>query len=129
MRLEREELLRFDSSLGRTWLETDGVGGYAASTLLLCAQSRYHGLLVAVPKGSTKRHVFLSRFEETLVAEGREFPLSMARYGGGVLHPAGQQFVASFEPRPFPTWTYRVGDVEVRREILLVRGSQTALVR
>jgi predicted glycogen debranching enzyme len=129
MRIEREELLRLDSSFGRSWLETDGVGGFAASTLLLCATSRYHGLLVAIPPGSAKRHVFLSRFEETLAARGREFPLSMARYGGGVLHPQGQQCVSEFELRPFPTWTYRIGDVEVVREILCVRGSPTVLVR
>jgi len=126
--MEREELLRLSSSLERSWLETDGLGGYASSTLLLCATSRYHGLLVATPRGSTKRHVFLSRFEETLVAEGREFPLSMARYPG-VFHPAGHQYVSDFEPRPFPKWTYRVGDVAVTREILLVRGSPTVLVR
>jgi len=129
MRIEREELLRLDSSLGRSWLEGDGVGGFAASTVLLCATSRYHGLLVATPQGSVKRHVFLSRFEETLVAQGREFPLSMARYGGGVLHPPGHQYVSDFELRPYPTWTYRIGDVEVRREILCVRGSPTVLVR
>ena len=62
MRIEREDLLRLDSSLGRMWLETDGVGGFAASTVLLCATSRYHGLLVTPPSGSPKRYVFLSRF-------------------------------------------------------------------
>jgi predicted glycogen debranching enzyme len=128
MRIEREELLRLDSSLGRMWLETDGVGGFAASTLLVCATSRYHGLLVTPPPGSAKRCVFLSRFEETIVSNGREFPLSMARYGGS-LHPQGQQYVAAFERSPFPSWRYQIGDVEVRREILCVRGSPTVLVR
>lgn len=128
MRIEREDLLRLDSSLGRIWLETDGVGGYAASTVLGCNTTRYHGLLVAPPRGSVKRHVFLSRFEETLVSGGREFALSMARYAG-VLHPQGHQYVSTFEMAPFPTWTYRIGDVDVRREVLLVRGAPTVLVR
>lgn len=129
MRIEREDLLRLASSFGRTWLESDGAGGYASSTVLLCATSRYHGLLVAPPRPGAERHVFLSRFEETLTAEGREFALSMARYGGGVLHPQGQQFLAGFESEPFPAWTYGIGDVEVRRELLLVHGSSTVLVR
>jgi glycogen debranching enzyme len=129
MRIEREDLLRLASSLGRTWLETDGVGGYASSTVLLCATSRYHGLLVAPPRPGAARHVFLSRFEETLAAAGREFALSMARYGGGVLHPQGQHYLAGFESEPHPAWTYGIGDVEVRRELLLARGSPTVLVR
>src|SRR5262245_44491634 len=129
MRIEREDLLRLASSLGRTWLETDGVGGYASSTVLLCATSRYHGLLVAPPRPGAARHVFLSRFEETLAAGRREFALSMARYGGGVLPPQGPQFLAGFESEPWPAWTFGIGDVEVRRELLLVRGSSTVLVR
>jgi predicted glycogen debranching enzyme len=128
MRIEREELVRLDSSFGRSWLESDGVGGFAASTLVQCATSRYHGLLVTPAPGSAKRVLFLSRFEETLSADGREFPLSMARYGGA-LHPQGHQYLAAFESAPFPAWTYRIGDVEVRREILSVRGSPTVLVR
>lgn len=128
MRIEREELLRLDSSLGRHWLETDGLGGFASSTLLHCATSRYHGLLV-VPLGEDRRRrVLLSRFEETLVAEGREFPISVARYGGG-LHPGGWHWLASMQLAPFPAWTYGIGDVEVRREFLLVRDAQVALVR
>src|SRR5262245_65689599 len=129
MRIEREGLLRLASSLGRTWLEADGAGGYASSSVLLCATSRYHGLLIAPPRPGAARHVFLSRFEEILAAAGREFPLSMARYGGGVLHPQGQHFLAGFESEPWPAWTYGIGDVEVRRELLLARGSPTVLVR
>jgi predicted glycogen debranching enzyme len=128
MRIEREDLLRLSSSLSRVWLETDGVGGYAASTATLCATSRRHGLLVAPPRASARPHVFLSRFEETLSADGREFALSTARYAG-VLHPEGHRFVASFEPTPFPSWRYAIGDVEIRRDVLLVHGEHTALVR
>src|SRR5688572_20759542 len=127
MRLERDELLRLDSSLGRIWLETDGAGGFASSTLLLCATSRYHGLLVAPPRGSAKRHVFLSRFEESLAADGREIALSVARYHSG-MHPQGHQYVSSFERSPFPSWDYRIGDVAVRREVLM-SGPGTTLVR
>jgi predicted glycogen debranching enzyme len=129
VRIEREDLLRLDSSLGRMWLETDGVGGFAASTSLLCATSRYHGLLLAPPRGTAKRHLFLSRFEETLVApDGREFPLSTVRWRGAT-DPEGHRYLETFEPTPFPSWLFRLGDVELRREMLLAQGAPTALVR
>ncbi|HVS17181.1 MAG TPA: glycogen debranching enzyme N-terminal domain-containing protein, partial [Planctomycetota bacterium] len=65
-RLEREALLRLDDSLGLEWLETDGCGGYASSTVPGCNRRRYHGLLVVPIPGSAKRYVFLSRLEDML---------------------------------------------------------------
>src|SRR5262245_30029251 len=121
MRIEREDLLRLGESLRRSWLLTNGRGDYAASSTLLCPTSRHHGLLMTTPDGRTSRHAFLQRFEETLAFGGREFPLSLARYGGGVLHPEGHRFVASFDARPHPTWTYAIGDVELTREVALAR--------
>ena len=68
--LARDELLGLEQVLAREWLETDGRGGYAASTVHLCNRRRYHGLLVAPFAGTAKRHVFLSRLEETVHATG-----------------------------------------------------------
>ena len=34
--LDRDALLRLDSALTQEWLETDGLGGAASSTVLLC---------------------------------------------------------------------------------------------
>src|SRR5438552_9442355 len=82
LRIDRESLLQLERSMTREWLETDGVGGYASSTVPMCPTRRYHGLLVAPPPGSTKRHLFLSRFEETFVSGGKSVPISMARYRG-----------------------------------------------
>ncbi len=128
MRYEREECLDLSSSLRRQWIETDGLGGYAASTILLCPTNRRHGLLVAPFQGNARRHSFLARFDEWVSSAGREFPLSVARYPG-TLHPAGHQFLDRFEAFPWPTSTYRIGEVEVTREILAVRGAGVVLSR
>jgi predicted glycogen debranching enzyme len=136
-RLEREALLRLDSALTLEWLETDGRGGYASSTVLNCNRRRYHGLLVAPFPGTVRRHVFLSRLEEHVHAPGpveadasaaRSFPLSMADYGD-IVAPRGHTHLTSFALVPWPRWTYRIGTATVERELLLVRGSPTVLVR
>jgi hypothetical protein len=59
--LDREALLRLDASLALEWLETDGIGGFASSSVPSCNRRRQHGLLVAPFAGTPKRHVFLSR--------------------------------------------------------------------
>lgn len=104
----------------REWLETDGLGGYASSTVLLCPTRRYHGLLVAPFEGTVKRHVFLSRFEETLEGGGKSVPISMARYRG-LWSPLGHQCIEEFSLEPFPTWVYLFGSARIERSILMLR--------
>jgi glycogen debranching enzyme len=128
VRLDRAELHRLELSLSREWLETDGRGGYASSTVLGCATRRYHGLLVAVPDGSAERHVFLSRFEERVFGHGKSYLLSLARHPGAFV-PSGDLGLESFERVPWPRWTFRIGLARFTREVLSVRGERTVLVR
>lgn len=126
--IDRDDLLQLERSMTREWLLTDGLGGYASSTVLLCPARRYHGLLVAPFAGTVKRHVFLSRFEEWFQGGGKSVALSMGRYGG-TYGPLGHQGVERFELAPNPRWTYRFGRATLERELLLVRGERTVLVR
>ena len=117
------------------WLETDGRGGYAASTTILCPTRRYHGLLVTPAPGAPgeggdpRRYVWLSRFEETLRDEdGSTWSASVAQYSGAV-SPRGDLALATFERAPWPKATYRLGDAVLSREILMPRGRHAVLVR
>jgi len=126
--LERESLLDPERSLAREWLETDGLGGYASSTVLQCPTRRYHGLLVAAVPGLAKRHNFLARLEETFHGGGKTFAISMARYPN-LWNPLGHQGIERFELAPWPTWVYQFGSARLERALMLVRGSRTVLVR
>jgi len=126
--LDRDALLRLDTSLTQEWIETDGLGGAASSTVLLCPTRRYHALLMTPRAGSAKRYAWLSRFDETLLVGGRELALSMARYRG-VWAPHGHQALESFELAPFPRWTWLWGGMKVEREVLVPRGEACVLVR
>ncbi len=115
-------------ALATEWLETDGRGGYAASTPWMCPTRRYHGLLVVRPTEGARRHLFLARFEEELSLGSKILPLSVARYGT-VLHPRGHEELEEFELRPQPSALYRHGRLTVRREVCLARRAQAVLVR
>lgn len=120
--------LDVDRALSTEWLETNGLGDYASSTLTLCPTRRYHGLLVARPPGSTKRHVLLSRFDEIVTWEDGSFALSMARYPGAFA-PAGGETLRSFELAPHPRAVHASGPVVLAREVMMVRGERTTLLR
>ncbi len=128
LHLDRESLLLLERSMTREWLETDGRGGYASSTVLMCPTRRYHGLLVAPPRGSIRRHVFLSRFEETLHGGGRSVPISMARYPG-LWSPHGHQAIASFDLRPWPSFLYLFGSARIERDVLMAKSLRAVLLR
>ncbi len=133
MRFERDLCLNLTAALGRHWLETDGRGAYASSTVLAVPTSRFHGLLVAPSQEQPERHVFVSRCEETFRGDGREFPISDAQFPGS-LHPGGHRFLNAFDldptaADPNPRYTYRIGHVVVTREIRMLRDRPVTLVR
>src|SRR5215216_7024363 len=52
--------------LGREWLVTNGLGGYASGTLAGVPTRRYHGLLVAAMPAPLGRTMMLGQVEEVL---------------------------------------------------------------
>src|SRR6195256_3587360 len=90
-----------DAVLRLEWLETNGIGGFASSTIIGLNTRRYHGLLVAATKPPVGRVVMLSKLEETLVVDGARFELASNQYAGAV-HPLGFQYLESFRVHPFP---------------------------
>ena len=60
----------------REWLETNGIGGFASSTVTGLNARRYHGLLVAATQPPVGRMVLLAKLEETLVIDGRRYDIS-----------------------------------------------------
>ena len=110
------------------WLEANGLGGFASSTLSGANTRRYHGLLTAATKPPLGRYVLLSKLEETLVIGERRFELSCNLYPGAV-HPEGFQYLASFTAEPFPCFVYKVESTEIEKCVLMINGENTTLVQ
>jgi predicted glycogen debranching enzyme len=116
-----------DATGGREWLETNGIGGFASATITGCHTRRYHGLLVAATKPPVGRLVLLSKLEETLVVNGREFELGTNRYPGAV-HPQGFRLLKEFRLDPFPTFLFEVAGIEIEKTVFMVQGENTTVV-
>jgi len=112
----------------REWLETNGIGGYASSTITGLNTRRYHGLLVAATKPPVGRLVLLSKLEETLVIGDRRYELSCNRYPGAI-HPQGHFFLMEFRQDPFPIFVYQIDDAELEKSVFLVHGENTAVIQ
>ena len=62
--------------LKREWVITNGIGGYAASTMLGANTRKYHGLLVAPFNPPANRYVILSKVDESIEINGKEYVLT-----------------------------------------------------
>ena len=116
-----------DWALRQEWWLTNGLGGYAASTILGVNTRRTHGLLVAATQPPGGRAVLLAKLEETLVVPGARYDLSTNRYAG-VLHPEGYRYQESFRLDPWPTFVYRIGDLLLEKSIVLLPQENTTVV-
>lgn len=117
-----------DAARSREWLETNGLGGFASSTIVGLNTRRYHGLLVAATRPPVGRVVLLSKLEETLIVDGRRFDLSTNQYSGSI-HPLGYQLQTGFTLNPFPTFTYRVENIQVEKSLFMIQGENATGVR
>lgn len=121
------KLADLEYSLSREWLETNGLGGFASSTVIGLNTRRYHGLLTAATRPPVGRIVMLSKLEETLVIDGNRYELSANQYPG-VIHPQGFLHQTGFRLDPFPIFTYQIGDLRLQKSIFMVHGQNTAVV-
>jgi predicted glycogen debranching enzyme len=129
-------MIQFDESVCRNldvasrreWLETNGLGGFASSTITGLNTRRYHGLLVAATKPPAGRMVLLSKMEETLVIGGRRVELSVNRYPG-VMHPRGDLYLKQFRKDPFPVFVYEVEGITLEKSVFMVQGENTTVIQ
>jgi predicted glycogen debranching enzyme len=128
IRFEREACRILNDALTREWLETNGLGGYASSTIVGLNTRRYHGLLVAATKPPVGRLVMLSKLEETLIVDGRRYDLSANQYPGAI-HPRGFQSQTGFRLDPFPIFTYEVEDIIIEKSVFMVHGENTTVIQ
>jgi predicted glycogen debranching enzyme len=117
-----------DVAARREWLETNGIGGFASSTIPGLNTRRYHGLLIAATKPPVGRMVLLSKMEETLIIDGRRFELSCNRYPGAV-HPQGYIYLKQFRLDPFPVSVYEADGLELEKSVFMVHGENTTVIQ
>jgi predicted glycogen debranching enzyme len=111
----------------REWLETNGVGGYASSTVCGINTRRYHALLVAATNPPVGRVVLLSKLDERITVGANTIDLAANQFPGTV-HPRGFQYLRSFERNLFPVFEYIAGSVRIRKTIAAIHGENTTVI-
>jgi predicted glycogen debranching enzyme len=119
--LDVATLRNFERAAALEWIETNGVGGWASSTVCFANTRRYHGLLVAATE--RERRVLVSKLDESVAGVA----LAANRFPGAI-HPRGFEHLAAFRKEIFPVWEYDVGGVRLRKTVVAPRGENTTIV-
>jgi predicted glycogen debranching enzyme len=117
----------FARASSREWLETNGLGGWASSTICGAHTRRYHGLMVVATEPPVGRIVLLSKLDESLVLPDARMDLSCAVFPGAI-HPQGHHLLTDFSLDPFPIFTYSSGEVSLRKTVAMINNEHTVVI-
>lgn len=111
------------------WLETNGLGGWAGSSITGTNTRRYHGLLVAAIVPPAERMMLVSKLDETIAVGDQRYELGTNLYPGNTIHPKGHQYLENFNKNFFPQWIYDAGGVRLKKTIAMIHGENTTIIR
>ncbi|MDP2268959.1 MAG: glycogen debranching enzyme N-terminal domain-containing protein, partial [Deltaproteobacteria bacterium] len=115
-------------ALGWEWLDVNGAGGYAGSTVMNCHTRKYHGLLVANLAQPAGRYVMLSKFEDSLRLGAEELFFSCHQYPDFFFPPV-RHCLSRFSLDPAPQFTYHIGAIIIRKTVMLMQGENCVLIK
>jgi predicted glycogen debranching enzyme len=115
-----ESDLRLNRAVTFEWLYTNGLGGYASSTIVGLNTRGYHGLLISSLNPPVNRWLTLSRLDEVVATEAGEENFSTEQTSKGVIH-RGYRLINRFALNPLPEMTYTTEDgVTFKKTIFMV---------
>lgn len=120
------EKITLEKGLQREWIVTNGIGGYASSTIVGVNTRKYHGLLVAPFNAPGCRNLILSKIDESIKIDDKEYKLYSNICKDYISD--GYKNIISFEKEYMPIFTYRVEDVIVKKFICMEYGKNTTVV-
>ena len=129
--LGRDALRGMAGSVEREWLVTNGIGGFASSSVSLMNTRRYHGLLFAALRPPVERvaHGIEARCHGALRrrADTRSLPMNSPTARS---RRAASANLESFRLEGLiPVWTWLMGDARVEQRLWMRHGENTTYVQ
>ena len=60
------EDINLENGIQKEWIITNGIGGFASSTIIGANTRKYHGLLIAPLTPPARRYLILSKVDESI---------------------------------------------------------------
>ena len=121
--------------LDKEWIVTNGIGGFASSTVCFANTRRYHSLLTAPTKKNGVRGVFLSKIDEAVVIDKKEYPIYTNMSKDYISD--GYNKMEMFEKDIFPKALFKIEtedkqeneeNVYIEKEVFMETGKNTVCI-
>ncbi len=117
------EDINLENGIQKEWIITNGIGGFASSTIIGANTRKYHGLLIAPLTPPARRYLILSKVDESIGIGGKQYNL-YTNIGKNYI-TKGYEYQTSFEKEEIPTLKYKISDVEITKQICMKYGENT----
>ncbi|RLI45165.1 glycogen debranching protein, partial [Candidatus Bathyarchaeota archaeon] len=117
----------FNKAIRMEWIVTNGLGGYASSTVLGINTRKYHGLLIAAFNPPTDRKVLLTKLDEEIQIGDKTYSIGSNEFDYNI-QPEGYRFLSGFSLSPFPTYRYVLGKVQLQKTIFMPYGKNATVI-
>lgn len=108
------------------WMVGNGIGGFANHTVAGGGAQCFHGYLVASLNAPVNRTLILTRTQELIEINGREYDLTSQQYIGSSKN--GQEYLERFTFDSVPEYIYRVEDISIKKTIAVEYGHNTVAI-
>lgn len=126
MKFGKSEWRTFEQGMQKEWLLTNGIGGFASSTVIGANTRRYHGLLIASLDPPVKRHLILSSIHESIITG--EITCNLSSFKTPDYTMRGFEHLCTVSVDPLPVFVYQVGEVFLEKKVCLVYRENTVAV-
>ncbi len=118
-----KENLNLETGIDKEWVITNGIGGFASSTIIGANTRKYHGLLIATLNPPASRFLVLSKLDESLEIRGKKYDLYTNICESFISH--GYKYQEEFEKDYYPKFKYNVNGVEIEKSICMEYNQNT----
>lgn len=120
----------FKEGIKREWAVTNGIGGYAGSSMIGAHSRTHQGYLIASLHAPIERYLVFSKINETATVGTStvSFETSQHRASGKTVYTEGQKFLTSFIYDGSVHYTYETDNFSFEKHITLKRNANVCTV-
>ena len=116
----------FEDIIKKEWIITNGLGGFASSTVAGANTRRYHGILVAPLNPPAQRYLLVSKVDEIIDINGKTYPLYTNMCKNNISE--GYKNLVAFEKEEVPTYYYNVEGIEIEKTICMEYRKNVSII-
>src|SRR5437773_9096903 len=121
-----------NAGLDHEWFVTNGLGGYAAGSVVGGTTRSYHGLLVAALHPPVERDVLVTKLDETVeLPDNSVLKLGVNEYRDGTIDPQGYTYLDTFSlEADVACFRYRLDEYStLEKRVWMEYGQNTTYVQ